>query len=72
MKTFGYPYILQSNTVTPLEALHFGLNSPASVVITGSTLQQSSNRHSRPCKASGPWMTGSRWPRFSRKRKKPP
>jgi predicted aldo/keto reductase-like oxidoreductase len=35
MKTFGDPYILQSNTVTPLESLHFGLNSPASVVITG-------------------------------------
>ena len=35
MKTFGDPYILQSNTVTPIEALHFGLNSPASVVITG-------------------------------------
>jgi aryl-alcohol dehydrogenase-like predicted oxidoreductase len=35
MKTFGDPYILQSNTVTPVEALHFGLNSPASVVITG-------------------------------------
>lgn len=35
MKTFGDPYILQSNTVTPMEALHFGLNSPASVVITG-------------------------------------
>jgi predicted aldo/keto reductase-like oxidoreductase len=35
MKTFGDPYILQSNTVTPLEALHFGLNSSASVVITG-------------------------------------
>jgi uncharacterized protein len=35
MKTFGDPYILESKTVTPLEALHFGLNSPASVVITG-------------------------------------
>ncbi len=35
MKTFGDPYILQSKTVTPMEALHFGLNSPASVVITG-------------------------------------
>jgi uncharacterized protein len=35
MKTFGDPYILKSNTVTPMEALHFGLNSPASVVITG-------------------------------------
>ena len=35
MKTFGDPYILQSKTVTPMEALHFGLISPASVVITG-------------------------------------
>ena len=35
MKTFGDPYILQSKTVTPMEALHFGLNSPATVVITG-------------------------------------
>jgi aryl-alcohol dehydrogenase-like predicted oxidoreductase len=35
MKTFGDPYILQSKTVTPMEALHFGLNSPASVIITG-------------------------------------
>jgi uncharacterized protein len=35
MKTFGDPYILQSKTVTPIEALHFGLNSPASVVVTG-------------------------------------
>ena len=35
MKTFGDPYILQSNTVTPMDALHFGLNSPATVVITG-------------------------------------
>jgi len=35
MKTFGDPYILQSKTVTPMKALHFGLNSPASVVITG-------------------------------------
>jgi predicted aldo/keto reductase-like oxidoreductase len=35
MKTFGDPYILKSNTVTPIEALHFGLNSPAAVVITG-------------------------------------
>ena len=35
MKTFGDPYILDSKTVTPMEALHFGLNSPASVVITG-------------------------------------
>jgi len=28
-------FILESKTVTPMEALHFGLNSPASVVITG-------------------------------------
>ena len=35
MKTFGDPYILNSKTVTPIEALHFTLNSPAAVVITG-------------------------------------
>src|ERR1700690_1852162 len=35
MKTFGDHFILESKTVTPTEALHFGLNSPASVVITG-------------------------------------
>src|ERR1700722_5781942 len=35
MKTFGDPLLLQRKTVTPMEALHFGLNSPASVVITG-------------------------------------
>lgn len=35
MKTFGDHFILDSGTVTPIEALHFTLNSPASVVITG-------------------------------------
>jgi aryl-alcohol dehydrogenase-like predicted oxidoreductase len=35
MKTFGDHFILESKTVTPMDALHFGLNSPASVVITG-------------------------------------
>jgi uncharacterized protein len=40
MKTFGDHFILDSNTVTPIEALHFGLNSPAKVVITGIDSQQ--------------------------------
>jgi uncharacterized protein len=35
MKTFGDPYILQSKTVEPIEALHYGLNQPVAVVITG-------------------------------------
>jgi predicted aldo/keto reductase-like oxidoreductase len=35
MKTFGDPYILQSNTVQPIEALHYSLTLPVSVVITG-------------------------------------
>ena len=35
MKTFGDPYILKSNTVHPLEALHYGLTQPVSVIITG-------------------------------------
>ena len=35
MKTFGDPSILQSKTVEPIDALHYGLNQPVSVVITG-------------------------------------
>ena len=35
MKTFGDPYILKSNTVQPIEALHYSLTQPVSVVITG-------------------------------------
>ena len=35
MKTFGDSYILKSNTVQPIEALHYGLTLPVSVVITG-------------------------------------
>lgn len=35
MKTFGDGYILRSGTVDPMEALHYGLSQPVSVVITG-------------------------------------
>jgi len=35
MKTFGDHFILDSNTVQPIEALHYGLTQPVSVVITG-------------------------------------
>ena len=35
MKTFGDHYILESGTVQPIEALHYGLSQPVSVVITG-------------------------------------
>jgi predicted aldo/keto reductase-like oxidoreductase len=35
MKTFGDNYILQSNTVQPIEALHYGLSQPISVLING-------------------------------------
>jgi aryl-alcohol dehydrogenase-like predicted oxidoreductase len=35
MKTFGDKFILKSNTVQPMEALHYSLNLPVSVVITG-------------------------------------
>jgi aryl-alcohol dehydrogenase-like predicted oxidoreductase len=35
MKPMGDSIILKSNTVTPVECLHFALNQPASVVITG-------------------------------------
>src|SRR2546423_14122772 len=35
MKPMGGGIILKSNTVTPVECLHFAMNLPASVVITG-------------------------------------
>jgi uncharacterized protein len=35
MKPMGDPFILQSKTVTPLDCLHYSMNLPTSVVITG-------------------------------------
>ena len=35
MKTFGDHFILDSKTVEPVEALHYSLTQPVSVVITG-------------------------------------
>jgi aryl-alcohol dehydrogenase-like predicted oxidoreductase len=35
MKTFGDHHILESKTVEPIEALHYSLTQPVSVVITG-------------------------------------
>lgn len=35
MKSMGDKFILESGTVTPIECLHFALNLPTSVVITG-------------------------------------
>jgi aryl-alcohol dehydrogenase-like predicted oxidoreductase len=35
MKSMGSGIILQSNTVTPIECLHYALSLPTSVVITG-------------------------------------
>jgi aryl-alcohol dehydrogenase-like predicted oxidoreductase len=35
MKTFGDHFILNSKTVTPIEALHYSMSLPTSVVITG-------------------------------------
>ncbi|WP_036481266.1 aldo/keto reductase [Myxosarcina sp. GI1] len=35
MKSMGDPYILQSNTVSPIECLHYSMNLPTSTVITG-------------------------------------
>jgi aryl-alcohol dehydrogenase-like predicted oxidoreductase len=35
MKAFGDSFILRSNTVTPVECLHYVLNLPVSTVITG-------------------------------------
>jgi len=35
MKPMGDPHILESDTVTPMECLHYSMNLPVSVVITG-------------------------------------
>jgi uncharacterized protein len=35
MKPMGDPFILKSKTVTPIECLHYAMNLPTSVVITG-------------------------------------
>src|SRR6202035_2242914 len=35
MKPMGDPFILESKTVTPVECLHYAMNLPTSVVITG-------------------------------------
>ena len=35
MNALGDPFILQSNTVTPIECLHYAMNLPTSTVITG-------------------------------------
>ena len=40
MKTFGDHFILTSNTVQPVEALHYGLTQPVSVLITGIDSQE--------------------------------
>jgi len=39
MKTFGDNYVLQSKTVEAVEALHYSMNLPVSVIITGIRLQ---------------------------------
>ena len=35
MKALGDPFIVESKTVTPIEALHYAMNLPTSTVITG-------------------------------------
>lgn len=35
MKSMGDPYVLKSNTVKPIECLHYVMNLPTSTVITG-------------------------------------
>lgn len=40
MKTFGDHFILDSGTVQPMEALHYGLTQPISVLITGIDKQE--------------------------------
>ena len=58
MKPMGDPFILESKTVTPVECLHYAMNLPTSVVITGcdsmQILEQALNaaRSFRPLKSN--------------------
>ncbi len=54
MKTFGDSFILKSNTVQPMEALHYGLTQPISVLITGIDTTQLLDQASRPRAPSNP------------------
>ena len=54
MKTFGDHYILKSNTVQPIEALHYGLTQPISSSSPESTTPKSSTRPSKPHAPSNP------------------
>lgn len=40
MKSMGDPYILKSNTIKPIECLHYAMNLPTSTVITGIESQE--------------------------------
>src|ERR1700720_1238229 len=44
MKPMGDPFILESKTVTPVECLHYAMNLPTSVVITGCDSMQILNQ----------------------------
>ncbi len=46
MKSLGFGRILDSKTVTAVECLHYAMNLPTSVVITGSTRSPSCNKPS--------------------------
>ena len=45
MKALGDPFILRSNTVAPIECLHYAMNLPGSTVISRSTRPRSSSKH---------------------------
>jgi hypothetical protein len=44
MKSMGDSVILKSKTVTPIECLHFAMNLPTSVVITGMVNERDLNQ----------------------------
>jgi len=47
MKSMANGILLKSKTVTPIECLHYALNLPTSVVITGIDSMESLSRHSQ-------------------------
>ena len=61
MKSMANGIILKSKTVTPIECLHYALNLPTSVVITGiDSMEILDQALRRPCTRSRRWTAAQR------------
>ena len=71
MKPMGDGIILKSNTVKPIECLHYALNQPTAVVITGIDKPEILEQAFQAAKRFVPW-TSNNWPPFWRRHSKQP